>query len=70
MARRIFRESQEQKLMHKWWIRILIALAFLGLSYGFISLALDSGSWLEYGVGLVLLWYAVRHSFRAFRPEH
>jgi hypothetical protein len=38
------KQSKEQKLMHRWWMLLVLALAFVGLSYGFASLAIDSGS--------------------------
>lgn len=58
MARR---PSEEQKLMRKWWVLGVIALIFIGLSYGFISLALDSGSLWQYAVGLAFLVWAVKY---------
>ncbi|MBX4191059.1 hypothetical protein KW794_03140 [Candidatus Saccharibacteria bacterium] len=67
MARRVSRKSQEIILMHKWWVRALIAVAFLGLAYGFASLAIDSGSLLEYAVTIAFLWWAVHHALRAAR---
>ena len=67
MAKRISRKSQEQELMHKWWVRALIALAFIGLTYGFASLAIDSGSLFEYAVTIVFAWWTVHHSVRAVR---
>lgn len=65
MARRVSRKSQEKILMHKWWVRALIALAFAGLAYGFASLAIDSGNLLEYLITIVFAWWAVRHAIRA-----
>jgi len=70
MGRRIIRQSQEQKLMHRWWVRLLLALAFFGLAYGFISLAINSGRLIEYGIGLVLIWYAFKHVLRAIRNDY
>ena len=67
MARRVTRKSQEQVLMHKWWVRALVALAFVGIAYGFASLAIDSGSWLEYILTIGFLWWAVHHAIRAIR---
>jgi hypothetical protein len=67
MARRVSRKSQEQVLMQQWWVRTLITLAFLGLAYGFASLAIDSGSLLEYAVTIILVWWAVHHAIRAAR---
>lgn len=42
-------------------------MIFIGLAYGFASLAIDSGNLLEYAITLVLLWWAVRHAVRAVR---
>jgi hypothetical protein len=67
MARRVSRKSQEQILMHRWWVRALLALAFIGLAYGFASLAIDSGSLLEYVVTIAFVWWAVHHAIRAVR---
>jgi hypothetical protein len=58
MAKRISRQSQEQKLMAKWWLRIILALVFLGLAYGFASWAIDSGAWLAYGLGFFFIGWA------------
>jgi uncharacterized membrane protein HdeD (DUF308 family) len=67
MARRVTRLSMEQKLMHRWWTRIVLALAFLGLGYGFISLALNSGSLIEYAIGIVFLYWGFAHIVRGIR---
>jgi len=67
MARRVSRRSQEQVMMNQWWVRALVALAFIGLAYGFASLAIDSGNLLEYAVTILLLWFGVRHAVRAVR---
>lgn len=67
MARRVSRKSQEQVLMHKWWVRALVALAFLAIAYGFASLAIDSGNLLEYVLTIAFAWWAVHHGIRAVR---
>jgi hypothetical protein len=67
MARRVSRKSQEQILMHKWWVRVLITVAFFGLAYGFASLAIDSGKTLEYAAAILFLWWAIHHAIRAVR---
>ena len=61
------RQSEEQKLMHRWWILVLLAIVFLGLSYGFISLAIDSGSLWQYAVGIIFLIWAVKYIVRGGR---
>ncbi len=53
--------------MHQWWVRTLLALAFIGIAYGFASLAIDSGNLLEYAVTIALVWWAVHHAIRAVR---
>lgn len=67
MARRVSRRSHEQVLMNQWWVRGIVAVAFIGLAYGFASLAIDSGNWLEYIAAVVLLWWGVKHAYRSVR---
>jgi hypothetical protein len=67
MARRVSRTSHQQALMHKWWVRGLIALAFIGLAYGFASLAIDSGSLFEYVITIAFVWWAIHHAISAAR---
>lgn len=67
MARRVSRKSHEQVLMHQWWVRAVIAVVFIALAYGFASLAIDSGNWLEYIAAILLLWWGVKHALRAVR---
>ena len=67
MAKRVTRKSQEQILMHTWWVRGVLALAFVGVAYGFASLAIDSGNLLEYAITIVLVWWAVHHLVYAVR---
>jgi len=45
----------------------LIAIVFIGLAYGFASLAIDSGNWLEYLATILLVWWGVKHAWRAVR---
>lgn len=54
-------DNEEQKLLNKRWVRIVIALTFLGIAYGFGSLAIDSGSWLEYAAGIVFFVWAIKN---------
>jgi hypothetical protein len=44
------KQTEEQKLMHQWWMRFLLAAVFLGLSYAFFYLATDTGSLWEYAL--------------------
>jgi len=52
------KKSEEQKLMEKWWVRGLIALALAGVAYGFASLAIDSGALWQYALAIVFLVWA------------
>ena len=45
----------------------MIAIVFIGLAYGFASLAIDSGNWLEYLATILLVWWGVKHAWRAVR---
>ncbi|MBI2285580.1 hypothetical protein HYU82_02045 [Candidatus Saccharibacteria bacterium] len=58
------KRTEEQRLMRKWWMLLALAIAFLGLSYGFVSLAIDSGSLWQYAVGIIFLVWAVRYIVR------
>lgn len=53
--------------MQVWWVRALLALALILLAYGFASLAIDSGSLLEYAAAIVCVWYGVRNGIETFR---
>lgn len=61
------RQTEEQKLMRTWWMHFLLAVIFLGLSYGFLSLAIDSAHLWEYVLGLIFLIWALRYLFFGFR---
>ena len=67
MAKRARRRSQQQELMQSWGVRGILTLVFAGLFYGFASLAIDSGSILEYAAAILCLWYAVSNAIRSFR---
>lgn len=58
---------QELRDLNKRWVRVVIALLFFGIAYGFASLAIDSGSLLEYVATIVFFVQAVMHSLRAIR---
>lgn len=45
----------------------MITLAFIGIAYGFASLAINSGSLLEYLITIIFVWWAVHHFIRAMR---
>lgn len=53
--------------MGRPWVRALIAFAFLGLAYGFISLALDSAHLWEYALAIIFAWYGVKQAVKAVR---
>jgi type VI protein secretion system component VasF len=67
MTRRVSRTSHQQILMHRWWVRALVAVALIGVAYGFASLAIDSGSLLEYLLTVVFVWWAFHNAIRAVR---
>ena len=54
------RKTEQQIMLQAWWVRFLIGVAFLLLAYAFASLAIDSGSWLEYIVTVVFVWFGIR----------
>lgn len=58
------KESAEEKLYHKSWVRLLLALAFFGLGYGFISLAIDDGNLLEWAIGFFFAGWAINNLIR------
>lgn len=55
------KQPSKQAIDHKWWFRILLAAIFLAVSYGFISLAIDSGSLIEYALAIFFLVWGVRY---------
>jgi len=63
----VARRSEEQKLMRKWWVLLVGAAIFLGLAYGFASLAIDSGSLWQYAVSIIFLVWAVKYVVRGAR---
>jgi len=52
------KQSKEQKLMHKWWVRGVLAIVLLGIAYGFASLAIDNGSLFTYALSIVFIAWA------------
>lgn len=61
------KKTEEQKLMSKWWVLLVLALIFLGIGYGFASLAIDSGSLWQYAIAIVFLVWAVKYIVRGVR---
>ncbi|HSX18388.1 MAG TPA: hypothetical protein VLE51_03475 [Candidatus Saccharimonadales bacterium] len=61
------KQTEEQKLIRTWWMRLLLALVFLGIAYGFISLAIDSGSLWQYVIGVGFLLWTIKYLARDVR---
>lgn len=60
--------KRELEILNNRGVRLLMVVVFVGLAYGFASLAIDSGSWLEYALTIIFLVWAVksvRHSIRS-----
>lgn len=62
-------KSQEIKLLNKRWVRVAMTLIFLGLAYGLASLAIDSGSLLEYALAIFFLAWAIASAVRIFKTQ-
>ena len=54
------RQTKQQLMLRTWWVRGLLGVVFLLIAYGFASLAIDSGNWLEYAVTLILVWFGIK----------
>lgn len=61
------KRNEEQKLMGKWWMLLILAAVFLVISYGFASLAIDSGSIWQYAVAIIFLVWAAKYVIRSIR---
>ncbi|MBI2009317.1 hypothetical protein HYS84_02805 [Candidatus Saccharibacteria bacterium] len=59
--------KDEQRLLNKRWVRVTMALIFLGIAYGFASLAIDSGSLLEYALAIIFLVWGIKSTFRVLK---
>lgn len=55
------RQTEEQILWRKWWIRIITAIVFLAVAYGFVSLAVDSGHIWQYALAIIFLVFAIKY---------
>ena len=62
-------KKDEQRLLNKRWVRAVMALIFLGIAYGFASLAIDSGSLLEYALAIFFFIWAIKCAIRAIRSN-
>ena len=58
-------KTKQQMMLQTWWVRGLLGLACLLLAYGFASLAIDSGNWLEYAATIVLIWFGIKDLIRS-----
>ena len=67
MTRRISRRSQDELLIHKWWPNLILAIVLLVATYGIASLAINSGSLLEYVLSFLLLGWAINRLIRGVR---
>jgi len=45
--------------MRRWWVRLVLALIFAGIAYGFASLAIDSGSLAYYALAIFFIVWAI-----------
>lgn len=62
-------KNDEQKLLNKRWGRGVMALIFLGIAYGFASLAIDSGSLLEYALAIFFFVWAIKSALRSIAAK-
>lgn len=67
MAGNSKRKANKKSPFELWWARLVAALAAIGLSYGFASWAIDTGSLLQYAVSILLLYFGVATVFRVVR---
>lgn len=61
-------QAKKRHIRNPWWGEVIMILIFLGLFYGLVSLALNSGSLLEYAAGLFFFGWALQkivHDTRA-----
>ncbi len=59
--------TQERKLLNKWGTQALMAVVFAGTTYGFASLAIDSGSLIEYAITIFFFVWAIKSAIRLVR---
>lgn len=67
MAKRVRRKATKDKTINTWWVRLGLSLVFIVLAYVTASLAIDSGSLLQYAICLVLVYWAAAHAVRGIR---
>lgn len=67
MAKRVKRRATKQKALNIWWVRFSLSVLLIIAAYVFASLAIDSGSLLQYGICLVLVYWAFANAVRGVR---
>jgi len=65
MARRVKRRSQDELLIHKWWVNLILMTALFGASYGLTYMALNSNNALEYFLAACSAAWAVNRALAA-----
>lgn len=58
-------KNKEWELMNKRWFKLSLALILMLIAYGFASLAIDSGSLLEYALSIFFLVWGIKTLFKA-----
>ncbi len=60
-------KAAEQKLLDNAWTQGIMCLIFAGLTYGFASLAIDSGNLAEYALTILFLVWTIKCGLRVIR---
>ena len=58
-------KKDEQRLLDGRWVRVVMSLIFISIAYGFASLAIDSGSLIEYALTIIFFIWAIKSTTRA-----
>lgn len=67
MARRVSRRSHDEQIIHTWWLNAILTAVFLGLAYGFASLAIDSAHLWQYALTLIFFGWAINRLIASVR---
>ncbi len=59
--------GEERQLLNRWSTQGLMAVIFAGTTYGFASLAIDSGSLIEYALTIFFFVWAIKSAVRSVR---
>ena len=59
--------AAERKLLNRWGTQALMAVVFAGTTYGFASLAIDSGSLIEYALTIFFFVWTIKSAVRSVR---